>query len=111
MFVFKNSYLKLLYNRCNRVYFGGKLPEDIVVGYGTTGQFRKHRVKKGTCAFTAYNPLAIVIHRGANKSMTYIQADLLHEMCHVSKPRAGHGEVFQKEMLRIAKLGAFANVW
>ena len=115
MFVYNNSYLKSLYNKYNRQFFDGKLP-DILVGYATTKQFKKHRVKKGTCAFTSFDndlhtkPTAIVVHHFDGKSMLYVKADLLHEMVHVSKPRAEHGKVFKKEMSRIISLGAFDNI-
>jgi Zn-dependent peptidase ImmA (M78 family) len=37
---------------------------------------------------------------------------LLHEMVHLFLPdHADHGEKFQKEMLRLARAGAFRNLW
>lgn len=37
---------------------------------------------------------------------------LLHEMCHVANSsKNGHGPWFHKEMLRLAKAGAFKNLW
>ena len=37
---------------------------------------------------------------------------LLHEMCHLAVPkRIWHGPKFQKEMLRLAKAGAFKELW
>jgi hypothetical protein len=113
--VYNNSYLKSLYNKYNRQYFDNKLP-DILVGYATTRQFKTHRVKKGTCAFTSFDdtkhtkPTAIVVLYFPGKSMLYIKADLLHEMVHVSKPRAEHGKVFKKERRRILLLGAFDSI-
>ena len=115
MFVHNNTYLKRLYNSYNKQFFGGKLP-DILVGYATTKQFQRHRVKKGTCAFTSFDddthtkPTAIVIHYFPGKSTLYIKADLLHEMIHVSKSRAEHGNVFKKERRRILLAGAFDNI-
>jgi hypothetical protein len=116
VFLQNNSYLKRLYNEYNKKYFYGKLP-NIVVGYVTTRQLKRDRVQKGTCAFTSFDPkvrtmpIAIGIHFDRSKSMTYIKADLLHEMAHVANPRANHGLVFQKEMKRIAQAGAFVGVW
>ena len=116
MLVYNNAYLKSLYNRYNRQFFDGKLP-DILVGYATTKQFKKHRVKKGTCAFTSFDdethtkPTAIVIHYFTGKSMAYIKMDLFHEIIHVANPRADHGKVFQDEMKRLASLGAFDGIW
>ena len=116
VFVYNNAYLKSLYNKYNKQYFDGSLP-DIVVGYGTTKQFKEHRVKKGTCAFTSFDdethtkPTAIVIHYFHGKSMAYIKMDLFHEMTHVAKPRADHGDVFNEEMLRLANSKAFYGIW
>ena len=116
MFLQNNSYLKRLYNQYNKKYFDGRLP-NILVGYVTTRQLKQARVKKGTCAFTSFDPkfttipVAIGIHFNRSKSMTYIKADMLHEMAHVANPRANHGPVFQKEMKRIAQAGAFIDVW
>ena len=40
------------------------------------------------------------------------EGTLLHEMVHLEgKGRDNHGKVFDKRMLRIAKLGAFHHVW
>ena len=44
------------------------------------------------------------------------QGTLLHEMAHlwvgIHHPRAkSHGRIWQKEMLRLATIGAFKNLW
>jgi SprT-like family protein len=105
--------LKKLYREYNRRYFGGRLP-DALVAFVTPAEMKRSGLGKATCAVTCLNkkrPPAIYISRNKFKTWGYIRADLLHEMCHVSKPRANHGKVFQDEMLRIAKLGAMNDVW
>ena len=115
LYVYKNSYLKKLYNQYNKKYFGGKLP-DIVVGWATTEQFVEHRIAKRTCAFTSLDqekptrPTAIVIHRSENKSMLHVKTDLLHEMVHVAHMRADHGPVFKAEIRRLVNEGAYDGI-
>lgn len=56
----------------------------------------------------------ILILRGCGRHQT--RMTLLHEMAHIAveiryKRPMGHGPVWQREMLRLAKIGAFANWW
>lgn len=108
-----SSYLKGLYNLYNYKYFNNELPTG-------TKLYFVHRIgkskspEKSNCASTYFfidGPPTILIQRTKVKSMRYVVSDLLHEMSHISKPRADHGKVFQKEMLRLAKQGAFTDVW
>jgi len=111
-----NRTLKKLYREYNRKYFAGKLP-GLPINFLTPGQMKKYfGVARATCAITCfkkgtYTPDSIYISMNQFKPWRYVRADLLHELCHVSKPRASHGKVFQDEMLRIAKLGAFEDAW
>ena len=108
-----SSYLKGLYNFYNAKYFNNELPKG-------TKLFFVYKIgkskspEKSNCAstyFYADKPPVILIQRTKVKSMRYVAADLLHELVHVAKPRADHGKVFQEEMLRLAKMGAFEQVW
>ena len=111
-----NRTLRKLYRDYNHRYFAGKLP-DIRVDFITPGEMKKYfGLNRATCAITCfkkdtYTPVSIYISRNYLKAWRYVRADLLHEMCHVSKPRADHGKVFQDEMLRIARKGAFEDAW
>ncbi len=107
-----SSYLKGLYNIYNHLYFDGKLPANTKLFF-VSKIGKSNSVAKSTCAVTYFSePPVIVIQRTKKmKSMRYVVADLLHEMVHLAKPRAEHGEVFQQEMKRLANAGALQNVW
>lgn len=108
-----NRALKKLFHTYNRRYFGGRLP-DCYVHFTSPKDLEKNGLGKATCAITflkGYQKPAIFISANKFKSWKYVKSDLLHEMCHVSKPRADHGKVFQDEMLRIARMGAFEDAW
>lgn len=56
----------------------------------------------------------ILITRGIGRQQTRLT--LLHEMAHIAveirhRRPMGHGAVWQREMLRLARAGAFANWW
>ena len=116
-----SSYLARLYNHYNREFFDGKLPEGVKLYYApkldkVDTRDGKHR---STCAVTYFYkeaPPKIIIRKTATSNMRHIASDLLHEMVHVAIPKAdcedrNPDSVFQKEMKRIAKAGAFQNVW
>ena len=108
-----NPTLKKLYRLYNKKYFGGRLP-DVLVSFVTPKDMKRNGLGKATCAVTCFNEglrPAIFISRNPFKTWGYIRADLLHEMCHIARPRASHGKVFQDEMKRLAKLNAFAEIW
>lgn len=108
-----NRALKKLYREYNRKYFGNRLP-DVFIDFTTPRDLAKNGLGKATCAVTflkGYSRPAIFISRNPLKTWRYVKSDLLHEMCHVARPRADHGQAFEEEMLRIAKMGAFKNIW
>ena len=116
-----SSYLAKLYNHYNREFFGGALPSGVKLYFApkldkVDTKDGKHR---STCAITYFYkeaPPKIVIRKTATSNMRHLASDLLHEMVHISKPNANceaqsPNSTFQKEMKRIAKAGAFQNVW
>ena len=114
-----SSYLKRLYNYYNKEFFDDKLPKDAELYYAPKlDKVRSAKAQhRSMCAVTYWyedRPNAIVIRRTKTKSIRHIVSDLLHEMCHLSKPNASceveHSE-FQEEMKRLAKAGAFYNIW
>lgn len=108
-----SSYLKSLFNFYNYMYFHNSLPKGTKL-YFVPKIGKSKSIAKSACATTYFytdEPPVVIIQRTKTKSMRHVSADLLHELCHISKPRAGHGKVFQKEMKRLAEAGAFQNVW
>jgi len=111
-----NPYLKRLYNQYNKKYFSNRLP-NLPLLFVTPGEMKKYfGVNRGCCAITCFKqgttePVAIYVSLNCHKSWRYVKSDLLHEMFHVARPRAEHGKAFEDEMMRIAKLGAFAGIW
>lgn len=116
-----SSYLSRLYNHYNAEFFDGKLPEGVKLYYApkldkVDTSDGKHR---STCAVTYFyknSPPKIVIRRTRTSNMRHIASDLLHEMVHISKPKAdcevrNPNSEFQKEMKRIAAMGAFQGIW
>jgi hypothetical protein len=118
-----SSYLKKLYNQYNQRFFGGKLPNNVLLFYAP--KLDKVNTKDGkhrsTCAVTYWlegGPAAnvIVIRKTRTSNMRHLVSDLLHEMAHIAKPKADceakdRNSEFQKEMKRLARAGAFQNVW
>jgi hypothetical protein len=112
-----SSYLKQLYNIYNQELFGGKLDPNVKLYFVTSidkAKAKRTRHRK-TCAATywyADRPPVVVIRKTATKSMRHIVSDLLHEMVHLSKPKADCTKdgVFQDEVKRLANAGALTNV-
>jgi hypothetical protein len=116
-----SSYLAKLYNHYNREFFGGRLPKGVKLYYAP--KLDKVNTKDGkhrsTCAVTYFfvdKPPIIVIRKTPASNMRHRASDLLHEMCHIARPKAdceiqNQSSAFQQEMKRLAKAGAFQNVW
>lgn len=95
--------LRDTYALYNRRYFGNKLPADV------------------TCIWLDAGPLGrwdsdinrIAINRKLKPWSKVWKETLLHEMAHVATDdeREGHGPRWRKEMLRLARIGAFDNLW
>jgi len=99
--------LESLYAEYNKKYFGGQLPK-IPVRWG--------KVDEGHAAEFLHHPLEIVVHPtikrcGLDK---YSKILLLHEMAHVKlrdRKIKDHGRVWVNEMKRLARIGAFDELW
>lgn len=98
--------LKKLYDRLNRKYFRGSLPENTTVGWSKN---LKWSGCIGICYYSA--PPRIEIAREIQVYKRLTEFTLLHEMTHIASPDAGHGKNFQAGMMRLAKLGAFRRLW
>ena len=98
--------LEKAYRQYNRKYFGNKLPRhtDVLLRWANIPGMGYQQGDE------------IVINRKDRRRDSVWRGTLLHEMVHLSLPNASphngfHGKDFQKEMLRIARLGAFENIW
>jgi hypothetical protein len=126
----KHESLKYYFNEYNSRYFGGRLPRDTKVVWGeladinAIGVYNEGRkifvrrvrgINKGKLRL-AYSVRDEIIIDWRLKSIFRIaMSTLLHEMAHQklrNKDRGdGHGHIFQREMKRLAKLGAFHYLW
>lgn len=103
---FSREDLKNLYLWFNKKYFSNKCPKNLKVKFGKLPQNAF-----GVTKYEGREPFEIVIDLNPMWSSA-IAGTLLHEMVHVYLPyRCGHGKVFQAEMLRLAKQGAFKDIW
>ena len=103
--------LKKLYDRLNRKYFGGKLPADTKVCWGNT---LKWQGSIGLCHYS--EPPRIEVAAELKTYVRLTESTVLHEMVHLklfnTKWREpDHGPLFQKEMLKLARAGAFRRLW
>jgi predicted metal-dependent hydrolase len=101
-----NKQLRQWFRRYNRKYFGGKLPEVSI-------RFEKmNRLYLGWSIRMGSEWTGIEIAKTMQGWPKLVRCILLHEMVHVSLPtKLLHGPRFEKEMLRLAKAGAFRGIW
>ena len=96
-----NLELHFWYKTYNRKYFGGKLRAAKVKFAGIQGLGVTHLEWR-----------EIFISKDFKKWRAVALMTLLHEMVHLWLPKKyNHGVRFQKEMLRLAKAGAFRGIW
>lgn len=121
----------------NRRYFRGRLPQPIRIGWTRTGRPRRDPKRPDdylTCAYCdadETHPInlkrivqgEIRIHKRWEKWEHIWQGLLLHEMAHWKlrnhpvdglyniSPTGNHGHAFQREMKRLARVGAFKHIW
>ena len=119
--------LKRLFLKYNRKYFDGRLPTDCVL------LFTK-RPDMMTTYFGEFNPCVysegedeILISNCVRNWPNTLKRTLLHEMVHywlyirpdvtyadrrnAKEDDGKHGKRFNREMLRLAKRGAFHGIW
>jgi hypothetical protein len=114
-----NRWLKEHYIIYNQRYFGNKLPTDarIIWSDKTT--------KKRAAQLLVWGHSLADAEIALNPMMKKLGAEcralqsLLHEMCHLylrvlgksSSVYTGHGRLWQQQMKRLARIGAFSHVW
>lgn len=108
------------YDLFNRTYFRNKLPRLKVRWYKASRKrefTRKawHRVAARTMyryGANGWEPYGIWMHPHLRRFPGYCQMILLHECVHVSLGyRVEHGKKFQAGMKRLARIGAFRELW
>lgn len=100
--------LQKWYAKYNRDYFGGKLPK-VSLGFALMPRTKFGHTTKVGDRFEVDISGAIF---DMDKTILFT---LLHEMAHIKLwqryPRHQHGEVFCREMRRLAREGAFDQLW
>ena len=98
----KKSKLEKAFSQYNKKYFQGKLlnPPKSKVCWAELGPLG---VQEGN---------VIYMNKKYRTTDSIWRPTLLHEMVHMYMPKnVWHGPRFQKEMLRLAKAGAFNGLW
>lgn len=104
------------YYRFNAMYFSGELPvENVVVKWDAT--IRKSDMAGTWITHYEGEPerISMGISLYAKDCETCVSMAILHDMVHIKlrdrKLKDIHGDEFQKEMLELAKKGAFNPYW
>lgn len=113
-----NSCLNWLFQKFNKLYFKKKFPKSFVVRFS-----KLDKVIMGVCgnkivylkAANGYRKERVIgpilINKKLRNARSIVAMTLLHEMVHAANPELkGHGPKFNKQMLKLAKAGAF-NAW
>lgn len=87
----------------NKRYFEDRLPPDTDVFYAPIDNHAHCEIHQ--------NGERIIIIDTALWGLRHARGDLLHEMVHLDTGDFTHGKVFQSGMQRLAKAGAFRNIW
>ncbi len=106
-----------IYKELNAAWFNGKLPEDhLRISWDSITE------RNGDIAFTWITNyegegerISIVLSPRMKNCESCTKMLLLHEMAHIKlrkrKVRDVHGREFQHEMQRLARMGAFRDLW
>jgi len=109
-----NLALRRAYTRFNKAYFNSTLPEGKHLDIGWVNK-RKNAVE--AWCYPACRPVIVRLNARYVKTIAQALLALLHEMAHLAVyarkggPRVKHGLKWQAEMLRLAKAGAFRDIW
>jgi hypothetical protein len=115
----KKSTLQKQFDDYNDEYFNGRL-HDVIVRWSKGKKLESD--KEDVCGYChipkdIFKPNEIVLSRKTRFKEWVWKLVLLHEMCHLDMylldqiEEDHHGPLFQKAMLRLAKKGAFNNLW
>lgn len=96
--------LKRWYAKYNRLYFEEKLPNASVWWEPTAGAYADCDLLEGGWR--------IRVNPSISGWVAMAKWSLLHEMVHIKlHPYRKHGKKFNAEMLRLAEIGAFNDIW
>lgn len=115
----KITELELMFAIYNRRYFGRRLPKCKVqyADIDHFGDYTLYTISKRSKGgrLETEDRHVIRIAKWSRKTKPQAFLTLLHEMCHlktrVFDNSSGHGPKFQREMKRLAKIGAFNQLW
>lgn len=104
-----NPQLKRLYLRLNKAWFGNRLPADTICVWSRALNHEPLQAELDDEA----EPLIIRHNPVLRRFENLIIYNTLHELAHIAtlSEKTPHGPRWQREMLRLAKAGAFASVW
>jgi SprT-like family len=104
--------LKKSYDRLNRKWFAGRLPKKIAVCWSPK---LKRLALLGRATSWGDGVYSIELLPYLKTYEVLVEKVLLHEMVHIfnysRKRNFRHGPVFQKQMLSLARRGAFRKLW
>lgn len=115
-----SKFLYTWYDHYNRRYFGGELPNDIALHF-EIHEFMESK-EKGHVLFGRYSRRSVNSGRGVRHDIAIntdtrpfeelVKQILLHEMVHVKLqgPGRAHGPRFRKEIRRLVRAGAYADL-
>ena len=104
------TWLEHTYLLLNKRYFHSRLPLVALAWHTNTGKWRD---MNGRTEFHGGVPILIFLNERLRDTPKLAQLILLHEMVHVYLPykTKHHGKEFQREMKRLAREGAFDDLW
>ena len=102
--------LKRWYRNFNKRFFNGSLTDDVELFYGNC--VRDMHWYAYTSDFDDKEGFEICIDKQFENDETFAKILLLHEMIHIKtwKARKCHGEEFEKEIIRLVKIGAYKGL-
>lgn len=102
--------LQRWYQDFNIKWFGGELPDEVDTFFGPC--VHDHSMYGYVEDFDHVTEFELCLDHNLIKDERLAKMFLLHEMAHVKLwPYVTHGERFQKEMQRLAIIGAFKGLW
>jgi hypothetical protein len=113
------THIQRFYRMANRRYWHGRLPLDVKVRWDAKLYAKERAI--GIMQSVPGVGVLIVLSTKLRCCAGLVGLVMLHEMAHLAiLARAGnfgaggrdsHGAAFQREMVRLAKAGAFKNLW